>query len=250
MRGFLVMGALVAVVLPLTPAVARQAEGYTVRSTELLAGPDNDYPMVRRLRANVGVTVYGCLRNWSWCDVSYGYDRGWIDGRDIVVNYRGHRSRIMPSMGIGVLSFMFGTYWDNHYRSRPFYSERPRWEQNYHNNYRPEWGSRPQPPVLAPQRRQPGGEMRQGSVPYRPTAPVRPPVVNTPRTAPQQRQPQVIQPPRMTQPQRGAPIQHAAPSNADHGNRPAPGRQGQGGQDRPQGQKSQGQQNKDQKSRD
>ncbi len=249
MRKYVLTAALVAAVLPVTPAMARPAQGYTVRSTMLQAGPDRDYPTVRRLRANVGVTVYGCLRNWSWCDVDYRYDRGWVRGRDIAVSYRGRRSSIQPYMGIGILSFMFGTYWDNHYRSRPFYSERPRWEQQYNTNYRPEWGPRHQAPVIAPRQRQPGADMRQGTMPRREAAPVQQPAPRAPRMAPQQHQPAANQhqgnphPERAAQPKRDTPAQNAAPGNGNKGQ--APGQQGRGEQAHPQKQK-----NADHKSRD
>jgi uncharacterized protein YraI len=33
-------------------------------------------------------------------------------------------------MGIGILSFMIGSYWDDNYRSRPFYGQRNRWARH------------------------------------------------------------------------------------------------------------------------
>jgi hypothetical protein len=95
------------------------------------------------------VAVYGCLRNWSWCDVGYRSDRGWVAGRLLAADYRGRRRSVVsiaPYLSILVLSFRFGDYWDNHYRSRPFYSDRDRWERHYYDNYRPEWGPRPTTP--------------------------------------------------------------------------------------------------------
>jgi hypothetical protein len=46
----------------------------------------------------------------------------------------------MPYMGLGILAFSFGAYWDDHYRGRPFYADRGRWQQSYTQNYRPAWG--------------------------------------------------------------------------------------------------------------
>ncbi|MEN3950235.1 hypothetical protein [Iodidimonas sp. SYSU 1G8] len=128
------------------PGAANAANGFTVERTELRAGPDYDYPTVRVIRDGRNVDIYGCLRDWSWCDVGYRSDRGWVAGEDLVVDYRGRRQGIVtaaPYLGIGVLSFSFGNYWDNYYRGRPFYSERNRWERHYHDHYRPNWGPRP-----------------------------------------------------------------------------------------------------------
>lgn len=264
MRNCVLAAAAVAVVVPLSPAVARQAQGFTVRSTELLSGPERDYPPLRRLRADTGITVYGCLNDWSWCDVSYGYDRGWVERDDIVINYRGHRSRILPSMGIGILSFIFASYWDDHYRNRSFYSQRPRWEQQYSSNYRPQWGPRGPAPSVTVQQRQPvlGGRpamtqpMRQPrlAVPARQAAPV-------PWVAPQPQQPRVMQrqavpvQPRAMQRQavpvqphaapmmRAAPVRQNGPGNGNaNANRarsvaPVQQRGGKPGQDQGQGKK-------------
>ena len=155
MRKYALVAALWAVAVPLSPALARPMNGYTVQSTTMLSGPDYNYPAVQRLGPNVGVRVHGCLRDWSWCDVSARAGRGWIAGNDIVINYQGRRQSILPTMGIGVLSFVFGSYWDSHYRSRSFYNQRPRYEQQYNTDHRPQWGPRPRGPVITSPRGQP-----------------------------------------------------------------------------------------------
>lgn len=124
----------------------RRINGYMVRRSWLRAGPDHDYPVLRRLAYGTQVSVYGCLRDWSWCDVSYQRDRGWVPGRDVASNYQGRRrsiGTIAPYLGVAIISFAFGSYWDNHYRDRSFYRERDRWERQYQQNYRPTWGSGP-----------------------------------------------------------------------------------------------------------
>lgn len=123
----------------------RRQIGYMLRRSWMRAGPDYGYPAVRRINRNVQVTVYGCLRDWSWCDIGYQRDRGWVPGRDLAATYQGHRRSIesvAPYLGIGILSFAFRVYWDDHYRDRSFYRERDRWEQQYQQNYRPVWGPR------------------------------------------------------------------------------------------------------------
>jgi len=146
MRKFILVTALAALAMPAAPAsAARTMIGYTVRSTNMRAGPDYDYPRVRRISRNAQVSIHGCLRDWSWCDVGYRYDRGWVAGRDLVANYQGRRRGVSSYLGIGVLTFVFGNYWESYYRNRPFYGERTRWERHYYDNYQPHWGPRPQP---------------------------------------------------------------------------------------------------------
>jgi len=174
----------------------RTFTGYMLRQSWLRAGPDYDYPSLRRLSRNTQVSVYGCLRDWSWCDVSYRRDRGWVPGRDIAASYQGRRrsiNTIAPYLGIGILSFSFGIYWDDHYRDRTFYRERDRWERQYNQNYRPSWGPRQDdgrdrvhPRRDEQQQRQGPAQLQQPvqrPVPSQPPVEVRPPV---PRPAPGQ----------------------------------------------------------------
>jgi uncharacterized protein YraI len=148
MRRVFLTTTLAALVLTPTPALARTYSGWSVRTTVIRAGPDYYYPVVQRIGRNAQVAIFGCLNDWSWCDVGYRYDRGWVEGRDLVANYRGRRQGISSYLGIGILSFIFGNYWDSHYRGRTFYNERSRWEQHYYNNYQPHWGPRPNTPQV------------------------------------------------------------------------------------------------------
>jgi len=144
MRSIMTLAALVAAALPLAPASAQTMNGYTIRPTWLHSGPLRDYPNVRYVRRGVRVSMHGCLRDWSWCDVTYRANRGWIAGDALRVSYAGRRRNLSPSLGIGVISFSFGSYWDTHYQSRSFYGERQRWQTQYDTSYRPEWGEREQ----------------------------------------------------------------------------------------------------------
>ena len=220
----------------------------------MLSGPDVNYPAVQRLGGNVGLTVYGCLRDWSWCDVSGRASRGWVAGNDIAVNYQGRRQSILPTMGIGILSFVFGSYWDSHYRGRPFYNQRPRFEQQYNTDHRPQWGSHPRAPALVPQRGQPDRGSQHGvtqpwaNVPHQvsPRAPkampqqgqpgAGHPIVDQRRNGPTQR-PNMSQgqppraapraaPQRQPGPFRQAPqARPAGPGNGNRGNGQTPGQQ-------------------------
>lgn len=164
MRAFILLASIAALAIPLAPAAEAQSSwsrhdrsttGYTMTRAKMRTGPDRDYPTIRIIPRDRRVEVYGCLRNWSWCDVGYRSDRGWVAGRLLAADYRGRRRSVVsiaPYLSILVLSFRFGDYWDNHYRSRPFYSDRDRWERHYYDNYRPEWGPRPSTPERYRQR--------------------------------------------------------------------------------------------------
>jgi uncharacterized protein YraI len=202
MRRLIVVTALAVLAVPAAPALAQRATaGYVVRTTTMRAGPDYDYPAVRRVGRNVRVDIYGCLRDRSWCDAGYRSDRGWIPGRDLVADYRGRRQNIALYPGIGILSFIFGSYWDSHYRTRNFYAERPRWERQYHDNYQTRWGPQTPPAYQQPNRRQ--------SQPPRPGVVGRPLPATPPqpqRVSPPQPQPR----PRATE-HRTAPVQVVPP---------------------------------------
>lgn len=130
----------------LPTAAAQAATAFTTGSTEMRAGPDYDYPVVRVIRDDRPVEVFGCLNDWSFCDVGYNSDRGWVAGDDLAVDYRSRRWSIVeggPYIGLGFVTFSFGNYWDHYYRGRPFYHDRARWERHYHDHYQSHWGPRP-----------------------------------------------------------------------------------------------------------
>lgn len=144
MRSIITLAALIAAAVPLAPAIAQSMHATTSGPTRLYSGPQRDYPSVRTLRRGSMVNLQGCLRDWSWCDVTYRGERGWIAGDALRIRHDGRRRGIASGMGIGVTTFAFGSYWDNHYQGRRFYGERQRWQSQYDSGYRPEWGEREQ----------------------------------------------------------------------------------------------------------
>lgn len=121
--------------------------GLLLRQIWVRAGPDVTFPRVDLARARSRVTVHGCLRDWSWCDVSgRSTRRGWVASQHIASLYRGRQqplNRIAPRIGVGVLNFNISRYWDDNYRTQTFYGQRDRWERQYRQNYRASWGSGP-----------------------------------------------------------------------------------------------------------
>lgn len=110
-------------------ASAFAAEGFVVGDVELRAGPDPAYPSITWLRDGTPVSIMGCVGNWSWCDVATPSDRGWVPADFLQEIYQGQRVYVPEYgviIGVPIVTFEFTTYWDRHYRSRPFYVQRDR----------------------------------------------------------------------------------------------------------------------------
>ncbi|MHB1058933.1 MAG: SH3 domain-containing protein [Rhodanobacter sp.] len=187
------------------PALAHAADGYVTGNVNLRAGPDAGYPLIDLIPAGTEVDVQGCTEGWEWCDVIVYGNRGWVAGNYVEYEYQ-DGPVLLPAygarVGIPIVTFVIGTYWDNHYRSRPFYRERDRW---YHRPI----VHRPPPPPL--------------HHPYRPRPPVhgapghgRPPVGRP-------RPPVAPRPPRPARPaQDTRPVQHGVPAHGWPGGNPRP----------------------------
>lgn len=98
----------------------------------LRAGPSTQYPAVDVVQGGDDVRVFGCLSDRSWCDVAYAGQRGWMSSRYLAYLRGGQRyvgPQFVTTVGAPVISFTFGSYWDNHYRGRSFYRDRARWDR-------------------------------------------------------------------------------------------------------------------------
>lgn len=118
--------------LPLlaVPALSLAADGYTTGNVDLFAGPDPSYPLIDTLPAGAPLEIQGCTSGWEWCDVIFQGERGWIAGNYIEYDYD-NQYVLVPQygvqIGIPIVTFVISSYWDSHYRDRPFYRERDRW---------------------------------------------------------------------------------------------------------------------------
>lgn len=131
------------------PAMAQATDAYVAGNVNLRAGPDAGYPWIMTIPAGTGIDVQGCTAGWEWCDVIVYGNRGWIAGNYIEYDYR-DQPVLLPNygvqIGIPIISFVIGTYWDNYYRGKPFYRQRDHW---YH---RPMPRRPPPPPMRHPYR--------------------------------------------------------------------------------------------------
>ena len=118
-----------AVGVPLVASAQQLA--YTSKEVSLRAGPSRDYPVVAHLGAGTGMTIYGCLLDYRWCDVVVGGSRGWVYSGNIVYPYLGQNVPVLsygPTIGLGVTTFSIGNYWDNYYTDYPWYQQRQNWD--------------------------------------------------------------------------------------------------------------------------
>ena len=75
----------------LASSVAVQAQpqaAVTSRTTNLRAGPAQDFPVIAVLPPGIGITVQGCLPEYTWCDVVAGPSRGWMWAGNINYYYQ------------------------------------------------------------------------------------------------------------------------------------------------------------------
>jgi len=103
---------------------------YTTNTVNMRAGPSREYPVVTRLGGGTPVEVAGCIDDWSWCDVIAGPDRGWVYAGNLEYPYESRRVPIIRygrDVGLPIVVFSAGPYWDTYYRGRPWYGRRQYW---------------------------------------------------------------------------------------------------------------------------
>lgn len=135
----------VSVLMLLAASQAQAASSaYATANVNLRAGPSTSYPVITQIPAGASLVDNGCLADYSWCDVSFGNNRGWLSARYMQVSYQGQRQTLSPAIafaaGIAVTAFS-ASYWDNHYRAYPWYGS---------------WGRYPVPPPPRPYLPPPG----------------------------------------------------------------------------------------------
>ena len=128
------LGALALLALVAAPALAEAAtRGFSTANVNMRSGPSTAYPAVVVIPNGAPLTIHGCLSDTPWCDVSFSAGRGWVAGRYVQAIYRENRIYVEPrsyrNLGVPIITFDAGNYWDRYYRDRDFYRERDRWRR-------------------------------------------------------------------------------------------------------------------------
>jgi len=120
----------VALVMLLLPLGVAAQDAVTTRAVSVRAGPDSTYPLVATLAPGTSVSVGGCISAYTWCDVYTGDVRGFVYSSYLTYPYQSYQVPIYaygPALGLPIITFALGDYWDHYYRGRPFYGRRSYW---------------------------------------------------------------------------------------------------------------------------
>lgn len=204
------------------PIAASAQNAFTTQAVNMRAGPDRSVPLVAWIPAGAAVQVIGCLDGWRWCDTAWGPNRGWVWSRALQTTFGGQPWVISyggPTLGIPLVTFSIGTYWDSFYRNRPWWDQRNYWFHRPPPPPPPAWrppppGWRPPPPAVRPP---PPPAVRPPPRPTPPPPSVRPPPRPMP-PPPSVRPPQPNPPPSVRPPPRPMP----QPPATSPGPRPQP----------------------------
>ncbi len=150
----------------LAPSTALAAPAVVSGGVNVRAGPGVDYPRIGALARNTTVEVSGCIRDQTWCEVSWRGGRGWVSARYLDVSAQNGRWNIQErgrQVGVATIDFNVRDYWDANYRSRPFYGQRAQYERA-HPEHATQNGQRTQPQ----QQGQNGSDRRNEDQPQQP----------------------------------------------------------------------------------
>jgi len=115
----------------LAPMAASADPGFSSANVNLRAGPGTRYPSLDVVPVGTALEIIGCLTGYSWCDVSWGHRRGWVSGAFLRAHAHGRRVPLRQGPP-PVITFDFGNYWAAHYKHKPFYEKRARWQPKPH----------------------------------------------------------------------------------------------------------------------
>jgi len=126
------LAAAVLAIATLGAAAAHAEPGYSTADVNMRTGPDIDFPSVGVIPEGEPLYVEGCLRDESWCDVSWEGNRGWVYSEYLAFDDRG-ATVLLPDVGpayfsIPIITFEARDYWGRYYVGRPWYRDRARWE--------------------------------------------------------------------------------------------------------------------------
>ena len=130
MKSALRIAAPLAAMFVAAPVAAVAQNAIMTDDAALRAGPGFEYPRVAYVPEDARVRIHGCLRGYSWCDVSWRSDRGWVDASNLSYSWNNRYVVVEnwgPRIGLPVIGFSVQDYWTRYYRDRPWWSQRHTW---------------------------------------------------------------------------------------------------------------------------
>lgn len=121
------------------PIAASAQDAITRADLNMRAGPSTAFPVVDVIPESAPVDVHGCVRGYTWCDVTSAGSRGWVSASYLSYARSGSYVPLAeygPEIDLPIIAFSVGSYWDNYYRGRPWYAERTRWRDRWQGNWR------------------------------------------------------------------------------------------------------------------
>lgn len=111
------------------PATASAATSAIVTADlNIRTGPGTGYQRFGTIPYGSHVTVIGCLSGYSWCDVSWAGERGWVSSNYLAYRVDGYDPRpissVAVSIGVPIIAFEPYDYHARWYRDRDWYSDR------------------------------------------------------------------------------------------------------------------------------
>ena len=107
-----------------------EPNAFATADVNLRAGPDTDFPILVLIPAQAAVTIYDCIPDLTWCDVSYGEERGWVSAQFIQALYQDRNLTVqeyVPQVGLPTAAFDIRTYWNSYYQDQPFFAQLDLW---------------------------------------------------------------------------------------------------------------------------
>jgi uncharacterized protein YraI len=122
-----------------TPAVA-------TANVNLRAGPSTHFPVVRVVPAGASLVTFGCVNGYTWCDVAFAGNRGWLAARYVRLAAPGVIVSPAAAVAVGIPLIGFSrAYWRTHYPASPWVGRFPA--------YAARWRGRGFARVIGPGRR-------------------------------------------------------------------------------------------------
>lgn len=144
------LAAAMACITSLSTVASAAAPAVATTNVNLRAGPSTHFPVVRVVPAGAHLVTHGCVKGYSWCDVSFAGNRGWLAARYVRLTGPGVvvTPRVAVTVGVPVVVFNHA-YWKTHYTAYPWVG---RWSV-YAARWRAPGVVRYRAPVRAPIRR-------------------------------------------------------------------------------------------------